>query len=132
MGRAVTELNKTHPSICVTQEDVGAGDPECVKISDPLEAGSGAPDVAEVEFGELPSFEVTHNVVKPRAGSEAPGTGPGPGYGAGPRVRRRGPGYGAGARVRGGGRVPQGSCGERRFCTAPRDLHCYIRWCDGY
>src|SRR6266700_3258176 len=47
MGRAVTEFNKTHPNICVTQEDVG----------------SGAPDVAEVEFDELPSFEVTHNVV---------------------------------------------------------------------
>ena len=63
MGRAVTEFNKTHPSICVTQEDVGAGSPEYVKIADALKAGSGAPDVAEVEFDELPSFEVTHNVV---------------------------------------------------------------------
>ncbi len=63
MGRAVTQFNKTHPSICVTQEDVGAGDPEYVKITDALKAGSGAPDVAEVEFDELPSFEVTHNVV---------------------------------------------------------------------
>jgi multiple sugar transport system substrate-binding protein len=63
LGRAVTEFNKTHPSICVTQEDVGAGDPEYVKISDALKAGSGAPDVAEVEFDELPSYEVTHNVV---------------------------------------------------------------------
>ncbi|HMG62701.1 MAG TPA: extracellular solute-binding protein [Streptosporangiaceae bacterium] len=63
MGRAVTEFNKTHPSICVTQEDVGAGDPEYVKISDALKAGSGAPDVAEVEFDELPSFEVTKSVV---------------------------------------------------------------------
>jgi multiple sugar transport system substrate-binding protein len=63
MGRAVTEFNKTHPSICVTQEDVGAGAPEYTKIADALKAGSGAPDVAEVEFDELPSFEVTHNVV---------------------------------------------------------------------
>lgn len=63
MGRAVTEFNKTHPGICVTQEDVGAGSPEYVKISDALKAGSGAPDVAEVEFDELPSFEVTHSVV---------------------------------------------------------------------
>jgi multiple sugar transport system substrate-binding protein len=63
LGRAVTEFNKTHPSICVTLEDVGAGDPEYVKISNALKAGSGAPDVAEVEFDELPSFEVTHNVV---------------------------------------------------------------------
>ena len=63
MGRAVNQFNKTHPSICVTQEDVGAGSPEYVKIADALKAGSGAPDVAEVEFDELPSFEVTHNVV---------------------------------------------------------------------
>ncbi len=63
MGRAVTEFNKTHPGICVTQEDVGAGDPEYVAITNALKAGSGAPDVAEVEFDELPSFEVTHNVV---------------------------------------------------------------------
>jgi multiple sugar transport system substrate-binding protein len=63
MGRAVTEFNKTHSNICVTQEDVGAGDPEYVAITNALKAGSGAPDVAEVEFDELPSFEVTHNVV---------------------------------------------------------------------
>jgi multiple sugar transport system substrate-binding protein len=63
MGRAVTEFNKTHPNVCVTQEDVGAGDPEYVAITNALKAGSGAPDVAEVEFDELPSFEITHNVV---------------------------------------------------------------------
>ncbi len=63
VSRAVNEFNKTHPSICVTLEDVGAGDPQYVKISDALKAGSGAPDVAEVEFDELPSFEVTHSVV---------------------------------------------------------------------
>ena len=63
MGRAATEFNKTHPDICVTQEDVGAGSPEYVAITNALKAGSGAPDVAEVEFDELPSFEVTHNVV---------------------------------------------------------------------
>ena len=63
MGRAVTEFNKTHPNICVTQEDVGAGNPEYVAITNALKAGSGAPDVAEIEFDELPSFEVTKNVV---------------------------------------------------------------------
>ena len=63
MGRAVTEFNKTHPDICVTQEDVGAGNPQYVAITNALKAGSGAPDVAEIEFDELPSFEVTHQVV---------------------------------------------------------------------
>lgn len=63
MGRAVTEFNKTHPGICVTQEDVGAGDPEYVAITNALKAGSGAPDVAEVEYDELPSFVITHSVL---------------------------------------------------------------------
>jgi multiple sugar transport system substrate-binding protein len=62
LGRAVDQFNATHPGICVTQEDVGAGDPEYVAITNALKAGSGAPDVAEVEYDELPSFEITHNV----------------------------------------------------------------------
>jgi multiple sugar transport system substrate-binding protein len=62
LGRAVNEFNATHPGICVTQEDVGAGDPEYVAITNALKAGSGAPDVAEVEYDELPSFEVTKSV----------------------------------------------------------------------
>jgi multiple sugar transport system substrate-binding protein len=63
IARAVDQFNKTHSSVCVTLEDTGSGDQEYVKISDALKAGSGAPDVAEVEFDELPSFEVTHNLV---------------------------------------------------------------------
>ena len=63
ISRAVTAFNQSHPSICVTLDDVGAGDPEYVKITNALKAGSGAPDVAEVEFDELPSFEVTDNLV---------------------------------------------------------------------
>jgi multiple sugar transport system substrate-binding protein len=63
ISRAVTAFNQTHPGICVTLDDVGAGAPEYVKITNALKAGSGAPDVAEVEFDELPSFEVTNNLV---------------------------------------------------------------------
>jgi multiple sugar transport system substrate-binding protein len=62
LGRAVNEFNQTHPGICVTQEDVGAGDPEYVAITNALKAGSGAPDVAEVEYDELPSFIITKSV----------------------------------------------------------------------
>ena len=47
IDRAVNEFNKTHSSICVTLEDVGAGDPEYVKLADAIKAGSGAPDVGE-------------------------------------------------------------------------------------
>ena len=63
ISRAVTAFNQTHPSVCVTLDDVGAGGAEYVKLTTALKAGSGAPDVAEVEFDELPSFEVTNNLV---------------------------------------------------------------------
>jgi len=63
MARAVTDFNSTHPSVCVTMEDVGAGDGEYVKLADVLKAHSGAPDVAEIEYSELPNFEVTHSLV---------------------------------------------------------------------
>jgi multiple sugar transport system substrate-binding protein len=63
MSRAVTEFDKTHPSICVTLEDPGAGNAEYTLLNNAIKAGSGAPDVAEVEFDELPSFEIQHAVV---------------------------------------------------------------------
>ncbi len=63
ISRAVTEFNKTHPSICVTLENPGAGLNEYTPLNNALKAGSGAPDVAEVEFDELPSFIVQKDVV---------------------------------------------------------------------
>lgn len=63
MNRAVNEFNKTHPSICVTLQDPGAGEPEYTALNNALKAGTGAPDVAEIEFDELPSFEIQHYLV---------------------------------------------------------------------
>jgi multiple sugar transport system substrate-binding protein len=63
MDRLVAKFNATHKNICVTLDDVGAGNPEYVKLAEALKSGTGAPDVAEVEYDELPSFEVTKNVV---------------------------------------------------------------------
>jgi multiple sugar transport system substrate-binding protein len=56
IARAVTAFNQTHPSICVTLENPGAGLAEYTPLNNALKAGSGAPDVAEVEYDELPSF----------------------------------------------------------------------------
>jgi multiple sugar transport system substrate-binding protein len=63
MNRAVDAFNRTHPSICVTQENPGAGLPTYQALANTLKAGSGAPDVAEVEFAVLPSFEVQNQLV---------------------------------------------------------------------
>jgi len=61
--RTIDVFNETHPGICVKLDDVGAGDTEYVKLTDAIKANSGVPDVAEVEFDELPSYEITHSVV---------------------------------------------------------------------
>jgi multiple sugar transport system substrate-binding protein len=63
IDRAVKAFNQSHPSICVTLSDVGAGSPEYTKLTQALKAGTGAPDVAEVEYDELPSFELTKDVL---------------------------------------------------------------------
>jgi len=56
---AVNQFNATHPDICVTLENDGATNVEYTKIQDAEKAGSGAPDVAEMEYFVLPSFEIT-------------------------------------------------------------------------
>lgn len=60
---AVAKFNKTHPGICVTLQNAGATTAEYVKLSDALKAQSGTPDVATIEYFELPSFEITHSLV---------------------------------------------------------------------
>jgi multiple sugar transport system substrate-binding protein len=59
----VAEFNKTHPGICVTLEDNGAGISEYSKLTAALHAGAGTPDIAEVEYLELPSLEITNSLV---------------------------------------------------------------------
>ena len=61
--QVVDEFNKTHPDICVTLEDNGAGVAEYTKLTAALHAGAGTPDVAEVEYLELPSLEIVNGLV---------------------------------------------------------------------
>lgn len=60
---AVAEFNKTHPAICVKLENAGAAGAEYTKLGDALKAKTGAPDVATIEYFEVPSFEITHSLV---------------------------------------------------------------------
>lgn len=60
---AVEKFNKTHPDVCVALENVGAAGQEYTKLTDAAKAGSGAPDVAQIEYFEVPSFQVTGNLV---------------------------------------------------------------------
>ncbi|PZF60332.1 ABC transporter substrate-binding protein [Curtobacterium sp. MCBD17_034] len=60
---AVEEFNKTHPDVCVALENAGASTQEYTKLTDAIKAGNGAPDVATIEYFELPSFEATNSLV---------------------------------------------------------------------
>jgi multiple sugar transport system substrate-binding protein len=59
----VSEFNRTHPDICVTLENNGAANDEYVKLGNTIKAGSGAPDLAEIEYFSLPSFEISKSLV---------------------------------------------------------------------
>jgi len=60
---AVKKFNQTHPKICVHLENAGASTAEYTKLSDALTAKSGTPDIATIEYFELPSFEITNGLV---------------------------------------------------------------------
>jgi multiple sugar transport system substrate-binding protein len=59
----VKKFNQTHPDICVSLENAGAANDEYVKLSDALKAHTGTPDIAQLEYFELPSFEITKSLV---------------------------------------------------------------------
>lgn len=63
---AVDAFNRSHRNICVDLQNVGAGTTEYTKLVTAFHAGSGAPDVAEVEYLNLSGFEVTHSLANLR------------------------------------------------------------------
>ncbi len=50
------KFSEKYPHITVKHENVGQGGPHYVKLRDALKAGSGLPDVAQMEFNSIPSF----------------------------------------------------------------------------
>lgn len=48
-----------HPNITVTVENVGVGDDQYTKIQNAVDAGSGGPDLAQMDYSAIPNFIVT-------------------------------------------------------------------------
>ena len=59
----VNNFEKSHPGIKVTYKDVGSGGGEYTKLLTVLKAGSGAPDVVQIEYDILPEFIATKKLV---------------------------------------------------------------------
>ncbi|GCF10565.1 ABC transporter substrate-binding protein [Dictyobacter arantiisoli] len=61
--QAVDLFEKSHPNIKVKLDNVGQGGTEYPKLRTALKAGSGAPDVVQLEYSELPTFAMTGKLV---------------------------------------------------------------------
>lgn len=55
----VNTFEKQYPTIHVIARNVGAGAPEYTKLLTAIKAGSGAPDVVQIEYERLPQFIAT-------------------------------------------------------------------------
>ncbi len=59
----VDHFNATHTDVKVDWTVAGTGGDEYTKLQTALKAGKGAPDVAMIEFQELPTIELTKHLV---------------------------------------------------------------------
>jgi multiple sugar transport system substrate-binding protein len=63
LDKAAPLFEKAFPNIKVHVNNVGAGPTEYQKLQTAIKAGSGGPDVAQIEYDFLPSFVVTDGLV---------------------------------------------------------------------
>jgi multiple sugar transport system substrate-binding protein len=59
----VSLFEQSHPNIKIKLQNVGAGGTEYTKLTTALKAGTGAPDVAQIEFQFLPQYELAGKLV---------------------------------------------------------------------
>ena len=61
--KEVALFEKKYPAIDVEVVNAGQGEPQYTKLRTALKAGSGAPDVAQIEFQYIPTFSLTKSLV---------------------------------------------------------------------
>ena len=59
----VALFEEAYPAIDVTVENVGQGLPHYQKLRSAIEAGRGAPDVAQIEYQYIPSFVLSESLL---------------------------------------------------------------------
>lgn len=62
----VALFEQAYPAIKVKVVNAGQGTPEYTKLRTALQAGTGAPDVAQIEFQYIPTFTITDNLLDQR------------------------------------------------------------------
>src|SRR5690349_3069326 len=61
--KEVALFQAKYPAIKIKVVNAGAGQPEYTKLRTALKAGTGAPDVAQIEFQFIPTFSITKSLV---------------------------------------------------------------------
>jgi multiple sugar transport system substrate-binding protein len=61
--KEVALFEKKYPAIDIKVVNAGQGEPQYTKLRTALKAGSGAPDVAQIEFQYIPTFSLTKSLV---------------------------------------------------------------------
>lgn len=70
--KEVALFEKKYPAIDVKVVNAGQGEPQYTKLRTALKAGTGAPDVVQIEFQYIPTFTITESLLDLRPyGAEA-------------------------------------------------------------
>jgi len=59
----VAAFEKAYPKVKVKLANVGTGTDQYTKLQNAIKAGSGAPDVAQIEYGVIPQFALAKSLV---------------------------------------------------------------------
>lgn len=63
IAQEVALFEKKYPAVKVKVVNAGQGAPEYTKLRTALQAGTGAPDVAQIEFQYIPTFTITDSLL---------------------------------------------------------------------
>ncbi|MGI5132178.1 ABC transporter substrate-binding protein [Pseudonocardia sp. CA-107938] len=61
--KEVALFQQKYPAIKINVVNAGQGEPQYTKLRTALKAGTGAPDVAQIEFQYIPTFSITKSLV---------------------------------------------------------------------
>lgn len=63
IAEEIALFERKYPAIKVNAVNAGQSQPEYTKLSTALQAGSGAPDVCQIEYDYIPSFTITDSLL---------------------------------------------------------------------
>src|SRR4051794_30835323 len=63
IAQEVALFEQKYPAVKVKVVNAGQGEPQYTKLRTALKAGTGAPDVAQIEFQYIPTFSLTKSLV---------------------------------------------------------------------